>query len=370
MSSRSLSLAIEAAPETPEPMQSGVDAALQRVLRSLAGTLKADILAVQMGRNATPSVIGWIGSYREPDLTERAWAGWSKPSGHLGLSARSPALPDDFRTLLRNGIPNERSTLLWQVPIDPYGSIILIVSRGYSQPALNAADERAVHRLAWIGDYFQLWWQQRLDRRREERMQAAFDRIGPATFLLDRDARVVGINRAARVLVDAGNGLLVRGDRLSAVELIDSIRLHSAIGHALAAPKPGKTAALLAVQRKQRSPLIIAVLRLAGQSDTGEAAVLLQVVEPDANHDAAISATCTIFGLNGPETRLATHLAGGDSLAEAAATMRIKLPTARTYLKQAFEKTGTNRQAALVHLLISSLVHTGPGVALVALQRP
>lgn len=219
--------------------------------------------------------------------------------------------------------------LLWQVPVELHGSILLVVSRSCRQVALTAADERDVQALGWVGDYFSLWCQQRHDQRRADWLRGAFDRVGTAMLVLDGDARVIGINGAAQVILDTGDGLLRRGDRLTAAVFTDAVRLHSAIGHALAAPAAGLPAALLAIQRKKRRPLILMVLCVASQPAAGEAAVMLQLVEPDRNHDAAMTATCTLLGLNGAETRLTTLLASGASLTEAATTLRIKLPTAR-----------------------------------------
>jgi DNA-binding CsgD family transcriptional regulator len=45
------------------------------------------------------------------------------------------------------------------------------------------------------------------------------------------------------------------------------------------------------------------------------------------------------------------HLAAGLSVGDAATRMRVKVDTARAYLKQVFAKTGTHRQASLLQLV-------------------
>ena len=56
----------------------------------------------------------------------------------------------------------------------------------------------------------------------------------------------------------------------------------------------------------------------------------------------------TRFGLSRGEARLVALLFAGASLRSCAQALGIKYETARTYLKSAFQKTGTHRQAELV----------------------
>jgi DNA-binding CsgD family transcriptional regulator len=58
------------------------------------------------------------------------------------------------------------------------------------------------------------------------------------------------------------------------------------------------------------------------------------------------------FGLTVTEALLARHLAAGRSLGESAQRLGIRRNTARSYLRQIFGKTGTNRQSALVQRLL------------------
>ena len=58
-----------------------------------------------------------------------------------------------------------------------------------------------------------------------------------------------------------------------------------------------------------------------------------------------------LFDLSSSEARLATALASGLSLKEAAAQSHVTVKTCRTYLEKIFAKTGTHRQGELVALL-------------------
>jgi DNA-binding CsgD family transcriptional regulator len=61
------------------------------------------------------------------------------------------------------------------------------------------------------------------------------------------------------------------------------------------------------------------------------------------------------FGLTPAEARLALHLVAGETLRSAEAKLSISYETARTHLKNIFNKTGTCRQAELVVAIVTAL---------------
>lgn len=68
-----------------------------------------------------------------------------------------------------------------------------------------------------------------------------------------------------------------------------------------------------------------------------------------------------VYGLTPGETRLTLLLLSDCSLEEAAGLLGISRSTARSVLKRIFEKTGTNRQSALVRLMLSGFAQVRPG---------
>lgn len=68
-----------------------------------------------------------------------------------------------------------------------------------------------------------------------------------------------------------------------------------------------------------------------------------------------------LYGLTPAETRVLGLLARGFNLDDTAATQGIAMTTARTHLRRLFEKTGTNRQSALVRLALSGFPSPPPG---------
>src|SRR5262245_33035331 len=63
------------------------------------------------------------------------------------------------------------------------------------------------------------------------------------------------------------------------------------------------------------------------------------------------------FGLSPAEARLVVLLFAGASLRSCAKALGIKYETARSYLKSAFIKTGTHRQAELVLTVFQAMSH-------------
>ena len=61
-----------------------------------------------------------------------------------------------------------------------------------------------------------------------------------------------------------------------------------------------------------------------------------------------------LFGLTPAEALLASELARGYSLDEAAGHLNVSRNTARSQLQSIFMKTGVNRQGELVRMLLSS----------------
>ena len=71
--------------------------------------------------------------------------------------------------------------------------------------------------------------------------------------------------------------------------------------------------------------------------------------------DESIDRLRSHFGLTPAEARLALHLVAGETLRSAEAKLSITYETARTHLKNIFDKTGTCRQAELVVVIVTAL---------------
>jgi DNA-binding CsgD family transcriptional regulator len=84
-------------------------------------------------------------------------------------------------------------------------------------------------------------------------------------------------------------------------------------------------------------------------------AALLLIHDPDRTVPLPAERLCRVFGLTPAEARLAAALAGGSTLGQYADRARIKIGTARWYLKQVLAKTGAHRQSELVRNVIATV---------------
>jgi len=248
--------------------------------------------------------------------------------------------------------------------------LVFLVSRGVGSLRFEIKQYHAARRIgAWVADYARLWWEMRDGHRRIETMHAVIDLIGFAVLVLGPDRLEIVSNAAAQSMLAKGDGLRMHEGMLTAATLPDTARLHGAIAHVRARSSSNddadvQSAPLLSIARDGRRPLSVAVMRGFHRSRCDQQSVVIHAIDPEDQIGRIMTPTCEMFSLTAAEARLTALLVAGMSLADAALRLRIQMPTARTYLKQAFAKTGTNRQAALVQVMLTSMVSTEPRVSL------
>jgi len=76
-------------------------------------------------------------------------------------------------------------------------------------------------------------------------------------------------------------------------------------------------------------------------------------IDGDGLLDRRLAVARAVFGLSDQQLRIAGHIANGEGLKSAAATLGISVNTARTHLARLYEKTGVSSQTALVRLLLT-----------------
>ena len=200
---------------------------------------------------------------------------------------------------------------------------------------------------------------ERLDAEHVAR-SAALDRVGVGVILVDAEARPLLLNRRAQTLLDAGDGLAIARDGLTAAwpETTGALRRlvadaagttagrGTSVGGALTLPRPSGLRALMA--------LVTPVAR-GRWPVRGVAAAGVLVSDPEDVPPPPAATFRRLWGLTDAEAALACQLAGGRSLEEAAQALAVRTPTARTQLSRIFAKTGTRRQAELMRLLVGGV---------------
>jgi DNA-binding CsgD family transcriptional regulator len=259
------------------------------------------------------------------------------------------------------------ATLRMTANLDAGGWATLVLQRrdgtGWNDASLR--DARVAQ--GELDRYLRLWWRHSAARRRCGGLQAALDLHDIGVLLLDGGANLVFANRPAEAMLAGKDGLRQFGTTITATRVEDSVRLQTAILHAITQVDGERRQAPITLvhRRADAHPLIVAVLPIGStQSDPADPAAVVYIIDPDAGLRGLIEPACRVYGLTGAEVRLARHLVEGATVAEAARLMRIKPQTAKAYLKQVFAKMGVHRQTDLVRVLLASLLRTSAAVEL------
>jgi len=186
--------------------------------------------------------------------------------------------------------------------------------------------------------------------------EEAMARLSIACVLLDSRARVVSMNQCARELLERNDYLGVRGDALRCSAAVDGKPLYKAIELALAAHRnrcraqrgvglqletcPGNGVLDVVVKPLISDPVL---------DVRDKPAVVVYVNEcrrPGIDLDPAV--LVGMYGFTNCESQLATLLARGTTLADAASQLGVSINTIKTHMRGIYEKMGTNKQAQVV----------------------
>jgi DNA-binding CsgD family transcriptional regulator len=184
-------------------------------------------------------------------------------------------------------------------------------------------------------------------------LERALDEVGDlGIFLLDQRGLVVHLNRAAEQIIRTEDGLYWKRGELVGARDADTSRLRRTLRDG-----SGKLCALS--RPSSRRPLVTRAVSIDAVSadplqELGPTRTLLFVRDPDKTGSSGFDLIAATLGLTRQEARLAALLAGGRSIAEAAAEIGITVGNARTHLKRIFNKTDTHRQAELVRVLFQA----------------
>jgi DNA-binding CsgD family transcriptional regulator len=290
----------------------------------------------------------------------------------LALAAAFAAKAVDGHAGWSEGVPGIGSAIM-QIPVtsmEGHGRVIISIAfETVSNSIMAKAETVYGHRRPLATGYFRLWQINRLNRERLLAMETAFDQIDTGLLLLSRSGEILSTNASANVMLEADNGLRRNRSLIGTTDLSDAVALQSAINHVVLMNANGATtsrtapAPILALRRTAAHPLIVMLLPAVRPAvETGDVAVIMYALDPEQDTAAMLAPVYGLYRLSPVESRLVAYLVQGRPLAEAAAEMRVKEQTARTYLRQIFHKTNTNRQTEMVVLMLSSMLRMRPGI--------
>ena len=194
-----------------------------------------------------------------------------------------------------------------------------------------------------------------------EAAHTVLDNLQIGVIFIDEDERPIYLNRKAEELTKFGDGVVVKGEKLSAAwhEQTKSLQklvyqaVQTGMGKGL---HPGGT---IRVGILEDSPHFVLVSPFSNNKNdlgfTGKricAAVFIS--SPYAPYAVSVESVKNLFGLTTAEAKLAGELVNGLSVDEIADKFDISRNTARDRLNAVLSKTGTRRQAELIKFIRSS----------------
>jgi DNA-binding CsgD family transcriptional regulator len=188
----------------------------------------------------------------------------------------------------------------------------------------------------------------------------ALEGIAFGTLLIDQSGLVVRADNIATKLLEGNAALSIVDWRLRAANRADDSELREAIATAVQDGMSESPAYSRALRFSGCPNLTMLVRSLAPRANSAAPQTVAAVVylsDTRAASTASLQQLVNLFHLSDMEAALALQLVQGQTLAQAARVLRLSEQTARTYSKHIFAKTGTNRQADLVRLILTSVAH-------------
>lgn len=187
------------------------------------------------------------------------------------------------------------------------------------------------------------------------------DRVPVGLLILDARARAILINRSAREILSAKDGLSLQTDGLHAGYPAETTALRQLVFDALETGigRGMGSGGVLSISRpSMRRPysLFVTPLRAEQSAFGGPAAVAAVFVsDPEKKPETTPEVLRRLYGFTPAESRMAAKLLQGESVEEAAEDLHVSVNTARTHVKSMFDKTDTHRHRELLRLLLSGV---------------
>jgi DNA-binding CsgD family transcriptional regulator len=237
----------------------------------------------------------------------------------------------------------------------PSHRTVLSLLRQHSQRPFELAEfERVQSLLPHVERAIRL--QQALDAAslRHEVADRVLESLRCGAILLDDTGRIRDTNPRAAALLERGEGLEIKGERLQAEAPGERAALRRLVNRAVGADCAGGVLALS--RRAPHHALVVSVTPMNGCESRAPwlrgAGALVLLRDPEELPSVSEATLRQLYGLTPAEARVAARVARGETLEEIAESLDVRRPTVRTHLQQTLAKTGTHRQSDLVRLLL------------------
>jgi len=183
------------------------------------------------------------------------------------------------------------------------------------------------------------------------------DRLAIGVILLDRRARILFANAAARALEGPGAPLHLRNGKVGHVSVLHARRLDNLVQSLL---RDTPMAAISLPHLEDGHPLTVLATAIRGRdldrftdAHLKDAAVILFIFDPASRSGIPAAWLTEAYGLTPAEANVAIAVATCGTVGETASHLKISPNTVKTHLRHVFTKTGITRQAELASLIAS-----------------
>lgn len=189
------------------------------------------------------------------------------------------------------------------------------------------------------------------------------DRALAAIVLTDPFGRVAEANSLARAILAEGDGLVIRGGVLRAARSDDNAKLIrltlEAAGGVAGVTFVAKSGVMQIARPSCRRPLALVVSPTHNRASPFGCshAVTIAFADPERAPEVDADLLARLYGFTAREATIAALLLQGRSPCEVANELALTGNTVRTHIRHVFDKSGVERLADLVRLLMQ-----GPGV--------
>ena len=192
----------------------------------------------------------------------------------------------------------------------------------------------------------------------------AFERFGVGTALIGKNGRSMALNTVAEKIIHSRDGLMFSHDRqFLANNARETTELQEEIYKAIQGKDSGCN--LVRISRPDRKQPAYSVtlvpLNLPMLPDNYRPYATMFIVSPERTLQISPHLIASFFRLTPAEAKLAIAVAQGTRLSDYAEEKGVSIHTVNSQVKSVLSKTGVNRQAELVKLLLSSMLLVGGG---------
>ncbi|MBI6629112.1 response regulator [Pontibaca salina] len=183
------------------------------------------------------------------------------------------------------------------------------------------------------------------------------DFIALGVVLLDEQGKIIHSNSAAHDLAAVSDFIQFSGNEIRASDSLADRALQRAIREARAAAMSGreKTAGVLLQSGQDAGAVSVLTCALPREDvyKEGQPEIVLFLSTPDGHKRVSESLLMELFELTPTEARVAGALANSSRSADLAAELGVSNTTIAFHMRNLFQKTGTNRRADLIALILA-----------------